>query len=354
VVLVSPEPRGRWRRPGGAVRRFRLGGEVVPELPLSATVELHDPSRVPTCHEACWTLHYVLAGRGSAVACPSPGQGADGSGESASECGNDVSVLPLSAGDSVLFPPGAAHVLRPEGRLGSLATLALVLPQGLEDADGLASAAGVAEAAEYAGVWAREEGLGELSAADVAALLGLEDGEDDEAVVIDAGAGDTDTEDSDSGLVARNGLLKKGLRELVSFKPPNGDSNSLALVFSGGEQGGLPFTFALEIFRAGHRTPPHVHETAHELFFVLKGSGEVYCGGTSAEHRVPIGPGDLLVMPPGATHGIDAGGEEPLYTLELMLPNANFAEFVRAGAPAGRIEDEALCDIIHVGCAAGE
>lgn len=33
-----------------------------------------------------------------------------------------------------------------------------------------------------------------------------------------------------------------------------------------------PFTFGVEIFEAGHRTTPHSHASAHELFFILAGA----------------------------------------------------------------------------------
>lgn len=32
------------------------------------------------------------------------------------------------------------------------------------------------------------------------------------------------------------------------------------------------FTFGVEIFEPGHKTTPHVHQQAHELFFILAGA----------------------------------------------------------------------------------
>lgn len=34
----------------------------------------------------------------------------------------------------------------------------------------------------------------------------------------------------------------------------------------------VPFTFGVEIFEPGHRTTPHSHASAHELFFILAGA----------------------------------------------------------------------------------
>jgi quercetin dioxygenase-like cupin family protein len=40
----------------------------------------------------------------------------------------------------------------------------------------------------------------------------------------------------------------------------------------GGALSQVPFTFGVEIFEAGHRTTPHSHPSAHELFFILAGA----------------------------------------------------------------------------------
>jgi len=40
----------------------------------------------------------------------------------------------------------------------------------------------------------------------------------------------------------------------------------------GGAPSQVPFTFGVEIFEAGHRTTPHSHPSAHELFFILAGA----------------------------------------------------------------------------------
>jgi gentisate 1,2-dioxygenase len=50
----------------------------------------------------------------------------------------------------------------------------------------------------------------------------------------------------------------------------------------------------LQIFQPDHVTPPHVHETAHELFFILSGSGTAFCDG----QRFGISAGDVVVFPP--------------------------------------------------------
>ncbi len=45
----------------------------------------------------------------------------------------------------------------------------------------------------------------------------------------------------------------------------------------------VPFISGIEVFERGHRTTPHVHPHAHELFFILAGEGVGFCGN----HRFP-------------------------------------------------------------------
>jgi hypothetical protein len=141
-------------------------------------------------------------------------------------------------------------------------------------------------------------------------------------------------------------LTRRALRDLVAFELPN-QTNRLALIFDPLASDPVPFVFGIEIFDRGHRTRPHVHTSAHELFFILSGSGEGFCGG----ERFPLRPGDVVAFRPGTLHGIDNGQESKMYCLEVMLPNEEFAEFVRAGRDTGGISDEDLCVIAPLGCA---
>ncbi|KAK9785970.1 hypothetical protein WJX73_010086 [Symbiochloris irregularis] len=140
------------------------------------------------------------------------------------------------------------------------------------------------------------------------------------------------------------GLLRKAMRELVAMRLPN-QSNRLALVFDPLNDP-VPFTFGVEIFEQGHKTKPHSHAIAHELFYILAGQGEGFCNG----RRFPLSAGDVVVFPPQSVHGIDNSDTGRMYCLELMLPNDMFAELVEAGTPTGGLSDEDLCVLIAAGC----
>lgn len=139
-------------------------------------------------------------------------------------------------------------------------------------------------------------------------------------------------------------ILKRTLADVSTFLLPN-QTNRLALLFDPFASIPIPFVFGVEIFEPGHRTKPHVHSKAYEMFFILQGTGEGFCQGS----RFPIAPGDVVAFQPGSTHGIDNGPRERMYCIEVMLPDENFAEFVRSG-PLKRLEDDDLCILTRVGC----
>jgi uncharacterized protein YjlB len=83
--------------------------------------------------------------------------------------------------------------------------------------------------------------------------------------------------------------------------------------------------------------PDNSHTDSTEIFVVLTGHGVAHCD----EHSVSIGPGDVLVLPPGSLHRIENSSEhERLYTVTIMandlgaLPGG-FAKLVTDGTPVG-------------------
>src|SRR4029453_5007727 len=53
---------------------------------------------------------------------------------------------------------------------------------------------------------------------------------------------------------------------------------------------------------AGGATQCHYHKLAEEFYFILEGRGSMEIGGESRE----VGPGDAILIPPGAWHTIAA------------------------------------------------
>ena len=56
----------------------------------------------------------------------------------------------------------------------------------------------------------------------------------------------------------------------------------------------------------GHATRRHYHARSEEIYFVLEGRGEMEVDGDHEQ----VGPGDAILIPPGARHQIRAEGAE--------------------------------------------
>jgi len=62
-------------------------------------------------------------------------------------------------------------------------------------------------------------------------------------------------------------------------------------------------TLAEATLEPGQQTERHYHASSEELYYVIEGTGEMEIEG---EHSA-VGPGDAILIPPGAWHQITAG-----------------------------------------------
>ncbi len=76
--------------------------------------------------------------------------------------------------------------------------------------------------------------------------------------------------DAGEGNGAEDYVTRRTLRELTTYVLP-GQTNRMAVVFDPQTRPAVPFVFGVEIFERGHKTKPHVHNTAHEVFVILSG-----------------------------------------------------------------------------------
>jgi mannose-6-phosphate isomerase-like protein (cupin superfamily) len=120
-----------------------------------------------------------------------------------------------------------------------------------------------------------------------------------------------------------------------AFRISPQDTNRLAIVFDP-IRDHVSFTYCVEIFDVGGRTPPNRHHYAVEMFFILKGEGKATCDGRT----VTIHSGDSLLVPPTGMHVIENTGPSRLYALSIMVPNEDFAELIRSGTPVELDEED--------------
>lgn len=66
----------------------------------------------------------------------------------------------------------------------------------------------------------------------------------------------------------------------------------------------------------GARTEPHVHPRTEEVYYILRGLGRMTVGTDERQ----VGPGDGILIPPGARHTIRNVGAEPLVFLCCCAP----------------------------------
>ena len=127
----------------------------------------------------------------------------------------------------------------------------------------------------------------------------------------------------------------KTLQDYQAYRINPEDTNRLAIVFDPNSANDS-LTVCVEIFEVGSETPPHRHNFAVEMFFVLKGEGIAVCDGKeSALHS-----GDSILMPKTGTHYLKNTGDERLYVLCMMVPNEDFSELIRNGIPASLDEQD--------------
>lgn len=66
----------------------------------------------------------------------------------------------------------------------------------------------------------------------------------------------------------------------------------------------------------GGTTIEHLHRTSEELYFFTAGTGRIRVDGEERE----VGPGDCVVLPPGARHKLWSTGHGPLRLLCCCAP----------------------------------
>lgn len=126
-------------------------------------------------------------------------------------------------------------------------------------------------------------------------------------------------------------LIVRRSAEYKAFQISPGDTNYMICIADPVADGdaGIGFTAIIEVYRHGGKTPPNSHTVAHEMFYVLSGTGRAYCEGET----VALTAGDSIVVPPGCEHVVENTGPGKLYTLTVMVPNEEFAELIHAGTP---------------------
>ena len=69
------------------------------------------------------------------------------------------------------------------------------------------------------------------------------------------------------------------------------------------------------VLEPGEGPPLHLHHDTEQIFYVLEGAGVLQIGDALREN--PIGPGDVVRIPPHTLHRIECHGPAPLRYLSV-------------------------------------
>lgn len=101
---------------------------------------------------------------------------------------------------------------------------------------------------------------------------------------------------------------------------------------------GLPDLALFEsVLEPGDGTSPHLHREHADGFYVLEGQLEATVGSRT----ILLGPGGLMVAPPGVVHAVRNPGPGSERHLNLHAPGTAFLELARARARGERVDSAA-------------
>jgi mannose-6-phosphate isomerase-like protein (cupin superfamily) len=94
------------------------------------------------------------------------------------------------------------------------------------------------------------------------------------------------------------------------------DGSTIRVLLDAETAGAANQSLAEAWLEPGQETQRHYHARSEELYVLLDGEGEMEVEG----ERARVGPGDAVLIPPGAWHQIRAADSEPLRFLCCCAP----------------------------------
>jgi mannose-6-phosphate isomerase-like protein (cupin superfamily) len=104
--------------------------------------------------------------------------------------------------------------------------------------------------------------------------------------------------------------------EEVDWTEPPGHHSAFSKLLINEAHGSKFFDFRISSYQPKGCCEPHTHETAENIYYILKGQGVVELNGK----RHLIGPGMVIFIPAGVEHGIANTGFEDLMFIVAASP----------------------------------
>ncbi|WP_457030995.1 cupin domain-containing protein [Kitasatospora sp. P5_F3] len=134
-------------------------------------------------------------------------------------------------------------------------------------------------------------------------------------------------------------------RDVEAVALPGG--GRFVLLEDGPGTGGLLGANRLALPAGADGTRPHCHHLSTEVFHVLHGTMEFLLDGELTR----VGPGGLVVVPPGSVHAFGAAPDGPAEFFALLTPGvARFDYFRQLGRIARGQADWSSMDALHESC----
>lgn len=118
-------------------------------------------------------------------------------------------------------------------------------------------------------------------------------------------------------------------------------AGSVTILVDPSNTGETTFCVLTQTLDPGALVPPHHHQKAEQVLFVVSGRGAITLG----DHEVEASPGSAVHVPKGTVHSITNTGDAPLTILEATSP-PGFQEIFRE---MHRVAEPTLDDITRMG-----
>ena len=111
--------------------------------------------------------------------------------------------------------------------------------------------------------------------------------------------------------------------------PAYGFHGSVAVIKASGEDTLGQLGVIESVYPAGLAVHEHVHAGEDEMFYLLEGEIDVFCG----EGRWTVGAGSFVFVPRDQPHGFTVGGAGPARALVITGPSRLAGQIAARGEP---------------------
>ena len=123
-------------------------------------------------------------------------------------------------------------------------------------------------------------------------------------------------------------MIMVNVDTLAATVTDSGTELRVLLDTTGSGQGRM--SLAMETLRPGQHTVPHWHEHLEEIYYIVRGRGQMTVGAEVCD----VGAGDAILIPLRAVHCLQNTGDDELWLLCPVSPPWYPEDYHTAPAPA--------------------